>query len=69
MHNITIGEENEIEEIKNCSLITASYEIGGRKVGTIGIIGPTRMEYDKVVSLLSYISSNMDKLLEKNSDG
>lgn len=67
--NITIGEENEIEEIKNCSLITASYEIGGRKVGTIGIIGPTRMEYEKVVSILSYISSNMDKLLNNNSDG
>lgn len=67
--SITIGEENEIEEIKNCSIITASYDISGINVGTIGIIGPTRMEYEKVVSLLSYISNNMDKLLKKISDG
>ncbi|NLK21539.1 MAG: heat-inducible transcription repressor HrcA [Epulopiscium sp.] len=66
---ITIGEENEVDEIKNCSLITASYEIGGKSVGTIGIIGPTRMEYGKVVSTLSYISKNLDKLLKKFSDG
>ncbi|WP_058485390.1 heat-inducible transcriptional repressor HrcA [Defluviitalea phaphyphila] len=66
---ITIGCENEIDEIKNCSLITASYTIGGRSVGTIGIIGPTRMQYEKVVSLLSYMSNNMDKLLNKILDG
>lgn len=67
--HITIGRENELDEIKNCSLITTSYDINGRKVGRIGIIGPTRMEYEKVVSILSYLSNNMDKLLKKIFDG
>ncbi len=55
--------------MKHCSIITASYEIDGKTVGTIGVIGPTRMEYSKAVSILSYISRNLDKLLKKISDG
>ena len=66
---IIIGQENEIDEMKHCSIITASYEIDGKTVGTIGVIGPTRMEYSKAVSILSYISRNLDKLLKKISDG
>lgn len=66
---ITIGEENEYDVIKNCSIITASYDIDGKNVGTIGIIGPTRMEYGKVVSILSHISDNLDKILKKISGG
>ena len=66
---VTIGEENEIDEMKHCSIVTASYDIDGKTVGTIGVIGPTRMEYSKAVSVLSYISKNLDKLLRKIADG
>ena len=40
---ITIGSENKVNEIKDCSLITATYQMNGRVLGTIGVIGPTRM--------------------------
>ena len=49
---ITIGSENKVNEIKDCSLITATYQMNGRVLGTIGVIGPTRMYYSKVVALL-----------------
>jgi heat-inducible transcriptional repressor len=53
--NIKIGSENNINAIKDCSLITANYTMGGTFIGSIGIIGPTRMEYPRVVSSLTYI--------------
>jgi len=49
---IKIGHENDIEEMKECSLITTTYTAGDVVIGTIGIIGPTRMEYSKVYFLL-----------------
>lgn len=52
---IRIGEENDMSEIKDCSLITASYNIGDTFTGTIGIIGPTRMEYPRVISSMKYV--------------
>ncbi|MUT66647.1 heat-inducible transcriptional repressor HrcA [Paenibacillus sp. NEAU-GSW1] len=56
---VRIGTENDHEAIANCSLITASYSVDGHSLGTIGILGPTRMEYGKVISLLDVISKDM----------
>ncbi|MFC0522552.1 heat-inducible transcriptional repressor HrcA [Pontibacillus salicampi] len=56
---VTIGRENEVNAMKDCSLITASYSLGEEQMGTIALIGPTRMEYSKVISLLNVLSSNM----------
>ncbi|NLK85923.1 MAG: heat-inducible transcription repressor HrcA [Clostridiaceae bacterium] len=53
---IKIGTENDLTWIKDCSLITVNYNIADKLSGTIGIIGPTRMEYPKVISSLRYIS-------------
>ncbi len=50
---ITIGDENVHEELKNCSVVIAHYNLGGKIEGDIGIIGPCRMYYSKVVSSLS----------------
>lgn len=53
---VRIGTENEIKEIKDCSLVTATYRIDYEIIGSIGVIGPTRMEYSKVIASLNYIS-------------
>ncbi len=52
---VRIGTENEIDEIKDCSLVTATYSINNEIIGSIGVIGPTRMEYSKVIASLNYI--------------
>ncbi|RKX25790.1 MAG: heat-inducible transcription repressor HrcA, partial [Candidatus Zixiibacteriota bacterium] len=50
---ITIGRESAVSEIINCSLVTASYRVG-KIHGTVGIIGPTRLPYNKAVSIVQY---------------
>lgn len=60
---VKIGQENKNEAIENCSIITASYSIGGKHMGTVGILGPTRMEYPRVIGLLDYISKDLTKVL------
>ncbi len=70
--NIQIGSENELKEIRDCSLITTTYSIGETIIGSIGIIGPTRMEYPRVVASLRHMKEmiNMEilKLLGENPD-
>lgn len=56
--NIYIGEENEFD--KDVTVVKTSYKAGGEE-GTIAIIGPTRMEYDKVVTLLNYLKSQIER--------
>ena len=55
--NIYIGDENEFDS--NVTVVKSTYNVNGQK-GTIAIIGPKRMEYDKVVGLLSYITKNLE---------
>ncbi len=58
--NIYIGEESEMEELKNFSIVTFNHLLEGKDIGTIGIIGPTRMDYSKVISVLKYISKKLN---------
>jgi heat-inducible transcriptional repressor len=60
---VKIGTENEHEAMRNCSVINASYTMHGKHIGTISLIGPTRMEYRKVISLLDSLSKEMTKKL------
>lgn len=60
---VKIGTENTHEAISNCSLITATYSIDGKALGTIGILGPTRMEYARVIGILNILSHDLTKLL------
>ena len=62
---VRIGAENSVEAINSCSLITASYSIDGKPLGTIGILGPTRMEYGKVISLLDHLSKDLTVMLAR----
>jgi len=59
---ITIGKENKFEQIMNCSLVTSRYQVG-KVSGTIGIIGPTRMAYSKLVSVVEYTARTMTEVL------
>ncbi len=60
---VKIGKENNNDLANDCSIISASYEMDGHIVGSIGIIGPTRMEYGKVMGVLGHISRDLTKLL------
>ena len=62
---IYIGEETAKDELKNFSIVTFNHLLEDRDIGTIGIIGPTRMDYSKVISVMKYISK---KLNEKFDD-
>ena len=63
--SVRIGGENELAMLQDCSLVTATYKIGGAPVGVIGIIGPTRMEYGRVMGVLNYLSKEMSQLVTK----
>lgn len=58
---ITIGNENQDELMQDCSLITATYHVDGKMVGKIGVIGPTRMRYGEVTSVVEYLTDNISK--------
>ncbi|MFZ5965583.1 MAG: heat-inducible transcriptional repressor HrcA [Bacillota bacterium] len=62
---ITIGKENKYQGMQECSLITATYRLNGRVVGKIGVIGPTRMDYDRIVSIVDVMTKNLTDLFEK----
>lgn len=57
---IYIGEETEKEELKNFSIVTFNHLLADKDIGTIGIIGPTRMDYSKVISVMKYISKKLN---------
>lgn len=63
---VTIGDEND--QMKDCTLITASYHVDGKLVGKIGVIGPTRMKYDEVTSIMEYLTNNLSESF-KLTDG
>ncbi|RST73934.1 heat-inducible transcriptional repressor HrcA [Siminovitchia acidinfaciens] len=63
--HVTIGKENKNMAMEDCSLITATYSIGKENVGTIAILGPTRMEYSRVIGLLDFLSRDMSNALTR----
>ena len=65
--SILIGQELPYSEITNCSLIVTNYKIGTKAVGALGIIGPTRMDYQKNVPLIDYAGKFISDLLNKIS--
>ncbi len=67
--SIKIGKDNEIRDgMPECAIVTASYNINGTAVGNAGVIGPIRMDYSKVVSVLDYISRTVQMLPVGESD-
>jgi transcriptional regulator of heat shock response len=62
---IRIGSENKFKEVKNCSVVMSSYEMKDVASGGIGVIGPTRMSYARVASILENLSRRLDDLTEE----
>ena len=63
--NVYIGEENEKDELKDFSIVTFKHKVGDKDLGTIGIIGPKRMDYSKVISVMKYVSKKLNENEEK----
>lgn len=63
--HVRIGQENSIEAINDCSIITATYHLDGKPAGKIGILGPTRMNYGKVIGLLEYLTKDLSRALNQ----
>ncbi len=65
---VYIGSETPVQTMKDCSVVTATYELGEGMKGTIGIIGPKRMDYEKVVSTLKTLTTQLDELFGKKEN-
>ena len=61
---IRIGPETGMPEMEDCSVVTATYHVGNDRAGTIGVIGPTRMHYARVLSVLDYMGKSLSELLK-----
>ena len=62
--SIKIGAENGAKELKDCSIISAPYKVNGYVVGTIGVVGPTRMNYSSAVSLVKFMADCLSDMLQ-----
>lgn len=60
---VRIGQENQLDAIKQCSIVTTSYSVGDKPVGMVGILGPTRMEYGRVITVLNYLAEGLSRML------
>ena len=63
---VYIGNETPVEAMKDCSVVTATYELQDGMKGTIGIIGPKRMDYEKVVETLKNMRTQLDDVFKKS---
>lgn len=62
---VRIGKENAVSAMQGCTVITVPYELNDKESGTIAIVGPTRMEYKRVIPLIKYLAMHMSKLYKE----
>lgn len=65
---IKIGDENFVPEAKDCAVISANYSVGGRELGTISLIGPKRINYSKVVSIMEKVMEEFNEALNEDDN-
>lgn len=63
---VQIGEEINLRELSDCSLISATYRVGDQLIGRIGVIGPKRMEYSKVIAIVEEVTQRMSEAIRRN---
>ncbi len=61
---IKIGSENQLKEVQECSLITSTFSIGKRNLGKIGVLGPTRMDYPRIVAVVRNLAHKLNQVLD-----
>ena len=66
---VYIGDETPVKTMKDCSVVTATYELGEGMKGTIGIIGPKRMDYEHVMKTLKILQGELDAIYNKDPKG
>ena len=67
--SVRIGPETGMEETKDCSIVSASYRMNDGRVNTIGLIGPTRMQYGRVLAVLGQVGRSLTELLDSDDGG
>lgn len=66
---VVIGRENAADSLQDCAIITAPYRVGDDSaVGSLSVIGPTRMEYARMISVVSYLARMLERIMLKNAD-
>ena len=65
---IYIGDETPVQTMKDCSVVTATYELKDGVKGTIGVIGPKRMDYEKVVETLKNVKTQLSNVYRTDKD-
>ncbi len=63
--NVSIGSENEIEELRDCAIVLAPYRVEGEFAGTVGVLGPTRMDYRQTIGAVAAVSHQLGRLLTR----
>ncbi|MCA1608848.1 MAG: heat-inducible transcriptional repressor HrcA [Acidobacteria bacterium] len=63
---VVIGKENSVASLQNCTLISTPYRIaGGPAIGSLSVLGPTRIEYARTISIVSYVARVLEKMMSK----
>ena len=63
--NVSIGSENEIEELRDCAIVLAPYRVEGELAGTVGVLGPTRMDYRQTIGAVAAVSQQLGRILTR----
>jgi heat-inducible transcriptional repressor len=63
--SVTIGTENLLEEMQFCSVVTAPYGAEGNVVGSLAVVGPTRMDYRKTIAAVHEVASSLGRMLNE----
>jgi heat-inducible transcriptional repressor len=63
---IQIGEEIKVRELSDCSVVSATYRLSGEVIGRVGVIGPKRMEYARVVAMVNAITQQLEEAAQRN---
>jgi heat-inducible transcriptional repressor len=61
--NVSIGSENDVDELRDCSIVLAPYAVEGAPAGTVGVLGPTRMDYAQALAAVAAVSQQLGRLL------
>ena len=64
---MTIGGENTLKEFQDCSVISATYKVNGLTIGAVGVLGPTRMDYAKVIAIVEFMTRSLAQVLTRGS--
>ncbi|MGZ4712783.1 MAG: heat-inducible transcriptional repressor HrcA [Acidimicrobiia bacterium] len=61
--HVSIGSENDVDELRDCSIVLAPYQVNGALAGTVGVLGPTRMDYPQALAAVAAVSQQLGRLL------